>query len=189
MHPDSKEYTTLRTCYSSCKYEVTPFEVVPFGLMNGRATFQRLVNDIFMDRLDEYVTAFVGDLLIYSANEAEPELHVKAFLADQDCRTWTRHLCSRTNRNPNNHVKIPCLVPFHVLSWSIFLLETEHNGIAGWIYYIRKTTVSEKCESTRYLPATVWLLIYVLRPFLNGFFNYIRLYRIMKHGLGWIHWA
>ena len=32
-----------------------------------------------MDMLDEYVTAFVDDL-IYSANEAEHELHVKTVL-------------------------------------------------------------------------------------------------------------
>ena len=75
MHPDSEEYTTFRTRYGSYKYKV-----MPFGLMNGPATFQRLMNDIFMDMLDEYVTAFVDDLLIYSANEVEHELHVKAVL-------------------------------------------------------------------------------------------------------------
>lgn len=75
MHPDSEEYTTFRTRYGSYKYKV-----MPFGLTNGPATFQRLVNDIFMDMLDEYVTAFVDDLLIYSANEAEHELHVKTVL-------------------------------------------------------------------------------------------------------------
>lgn len=75
MHPDSEEHTTFRTRYGSYKYKV-----MPFGLTNGPATFQRLVNDIFMDMLDEYVTAFVDDLLIYSTNEAEHELHVKAVL-------------------------------------------------------------------------------------------------------------
>lgn len=54
---------------------------MPFGLTNGPATFQRLVNDIFIDMLDEYVTAFVDDLLIYSTNEAEHELHVRSVLA------------------------------------------------------------------------------------------------------------
>lgn len=51
---------------------------MPFGLTNKPATFQRLVNDIFMDMLDEYVSAFVDGFRVYSTNEAEHELHVKA---------------------------------------------------------------------------------------------------------------
>lgn len=75
MHPDSEEYTTFRTRYGSYKYKV-----MPFRLTNGPVAFQRLVNDIFMDMLDEYITALMDDLLIYSVNEAEHELYVKAVL-------------------------------------------------------------------------------------------------------------
>lgn len=68
------EYTTFRTRYGSYKYKV-----MPFRLTNGPMAFQRLVNDIFMDMLDEYITALMDDL-IYSVNEAEHELYVKAVL-------------------------------------------------------------------------------------------------------------
>ena len=53
---------------------------MPFGLTNGPATFQRLMNDIFMDMLDDFVTVFLDDILIFSESTAEHELHVKRVL-------------------------------------------------------------------------------------------------------------
>jgi hypothetical protein len=47
MDPASEDLTTFRTRYGAYKYKV-----MPFGLTNGPATFQRLVNDIFIDCLD-----------------------------------------------------------------------------------------------------------------------------------------
>ena len=49
---------------------------MPFGLMNGPATFQHYVNDTFMDYLDDFLTAFMDDLLIYSDNEIKHQEHV-----------------------------------------------------------------------------------------------------------------
>lgn len=56
------------------------YHVVPFELTNRPAAFQRFINDTLMDYLDSFVTAFVNDLLIYSQNAAEHELHVKKLL-------------------------------------------------------------------------------------------------------------
>lgn len=53
---------------------------MPFGLTNGPATFQRFVNSTFMDCLDQYLTAFIDDLLIYSDNELEHQRHVRTVL-------------------------------------------------------------------------------------------------------------
>ena len=53
---------------------------MPFGLTNGPATFQSFVNSIFMDYLDDFLTAFIDDLLIYSENELDHEVHVKKVL-------------------------------------------------------------------------------------------------------------
>jgi hypothetical protein len=49
---------------------------MPLGLTNGLATFQHYVNDTFMDYLDNFLTAFMDDLLIYSNNEVEHKEHV-----------------------------------------------------------------------------------------------------------------
>ena len=49
--------------------------------MNGPAVFQWFINDILgMDYLDNFITAFVDDLIIYLKNETEHEKHVKMVL-------------------------------------------------------------------------------------------------------------
>ncbi|KAJ9361171.1 hypothetical protein DTO280E4_3918 [Paecilomyces variotii] len=48
--------------------------VLPFGLTNGPATFQRYVNDLFFDLLDDYVSVYLDDILIYSDNEEEHQV-------------------------------------------------------------------------------------------------------------------
>jgi hypothetical protein len=44
MSPEAEDLTTFRTRYGTFKYKV-----MPFGLTNGPATFQRFVNEVFMD--------------------------------------------------------------------------------------------------------------------------------------------
>ncbi|KAI9041139.1 reverse transcriptase family protein [Aspergillus affinis] len=65
MHPDSVDLITFRTKYGSYKYQV-----LPFGLTNGPAAFQQLMNDIFIDLIDKYVAVYVNDILIFSLQAA-----------------------------------------------------------------------------------------------------------------------
>ena len=74
MHPDSVDLTTFRTRYGSYKCEV-----MPFGVTNRPATFQRFINDVLFDYLDDFCSAFIDDILIFSDNEAEHEIHVRSF--------------------------------------------------------------------------------------------------------------
>ena len=52
------------------------FVVVPFGLTNAPATFMCLMNSVFSRYLDEFVLAFLGDILTYYKNEEENEGHM-----------------------------------------------------------------------------------------------------------------
>jgi uncharacterized protein YdhG (YjbR/CyaY superfamily) len=61
MDPASEDLTTFRSRYRSFKYKV-----LPFGLTNGPATFQRYVNQALGDYLDDFYTAFIDDILIYT---------------------------------------------------------------------------------------------------------------------------
>jgi transposase InsO family protein len=72
IHPDSEELTSFRTRYGAYKYKV-----LPFGLTNGPATFQRYINDVLFDFLDDFVTAYLDDILIYSEDELEHTAHVR----------------------------------------------------------------------------------------------------------------
>ncbi|KAL1957433.1 hypothetical protein VTO42DRAFT_6001 [Malbranchea cinnamomea] len=75
IHPNSEDLTTFRTRYGTYKYKV-----VPFGLTDGPAVFQRYMNDLFLDSLDNFVTVYLDDILIHSQNEIEHQAHVKYVL-------------------------------------------------------------------------------------------------------------
>ena len=49
MHPNSEELTTFRTRFGAYKCKV-----LPFGLTNGPATYQRYMNDVLFDYLDDF---------------------------------------------------------------------------------------------------------------------------------------
>ncbi|KAL2695017.1 hypothetical protein AAEP93_007409 [Penicillium crustosum] len=75
LTPGAEDLTTFRTRYGSFKYKVTPF-----GLTNGPATFQRFMNDLLRECLDEYAVAFVDDILIYSENVEDHQRQVREVL-------------------------------------------------------------------------------------------------------------
>lgn len=67
-----EDLTTFRLRYGSFKYKV-----VPFGLTNGPATFQRFINNTLRGRLDEFCHAYIDDILIYSNSLKEHKEHVR----------------------------------------------------------------------------------------------------------------
>ena len=75
VDPASEDYTTFKTRYGTYKCKV-----LPFGLCNGPATYQRYMNDVLIDYLDDFCTAYLDDILIYSENIEDHEEHVKKVL-------------------------------------------------------------------------------------------------------------
>ncbi|MBW0581713.1 hypothetical protein O181_121428 [Austropuccinia psidii MF-1] len=67
--------TAFRAKYGSYEYLV-----MPFGLKNGPASFQNLVNDIFADFLDVFVGVNLDDIVVFSSSEEEHVKHVSSFL-------------------------------------------------------------------------------------------------------------
>ncbi|KAI0991206.1 hypothetical protein K3495_g16981, partial [Podosphaera aphanis] len=53
--------TAFRTRYGSFEWLVTPF-----GLSGAPATFQRYMNSILREYLDDFCTAYIDDVLIYT---------------------------------------------------------------------------------------------------------------------------
>jgi hypothetical protein len=64
IHPNSEDLTTFYTRYRAYKYKV-----LPFGLTNRPATYQRYINNVLFDYLDDFCTAYLDNILIYLNNE------------------------------------------------------------------------------------------------------------------------
>jgi hypothetical protein len=72
IYSDSKKLISFRTRYGAYKYKI-----LPFSLINGPATFQRYINDILFDFLDNFITTYLNDILIYSENKLEYTVYVR----------------------------------------------------------------------------------------------------------------
>ena len=58
------------------RYGTYKYKVFPFGLTNGPATYQWYINDVLFDYLDDFCTAYLDNIIIYSENEMEYQEHV-----------------------------------------------------------------------------------------------------------------
>jgi RNase H-like domain found in reverse transcriptase/Reverse transcriptase (RNA-dependent DNA polymerase)/Integrase zinc binding domain/Chromo (CHRromatin Organisation MOdifier) domain len=62
------------------RYGLFQYNVLPFGLSNGPASFQRYINDALATILDNFCTAYMDDILIYSDTLEEHQDHVRQVL-------------------------------------------------------------------------------------------------------------
>ncbi|XP_013607692.1 PREDICTED: uncharacterized protein LOC106314357 [Brassica oleracea var. oleracea] len=74
MHPDDREKTAFITERGTYCYKV-----MPFGLKNAEATYQRLVNKMFADKLGITMEVYIDDMLVKSLHAADHLCHL------QDC--------------------------------------------------------------------------------------------------------
>ena len=71
------------------------FIVMPFGLCNAPATFQRLMNTVFAEDINSFILVYLDDILIYSRTLEEHWDHLrKALKKLQDAKLYGRlHKC------------------------------------------------------------------------------------------------
>ena len=74
-----KEADIHKTAFVS-RYGSYEYTVMPFGLCNAPATFQRIMNHLLREGLDKFVLVFLDDILIFSRTKEEHLQHIKAVL-------------------------------------------------------------------------------------------------------------
>ncbi|XP_018454115.1 uncharacterized protein LOC108825305 [Raphanus sativus] len=72
MHPDDREKTAFITDRGTYCYKV-----MPFGLKNAGATYQRLVNRMFADKLGSTMEVYIDDMLVKSLRAEDHLTHLK----------------------------------------------------------------------------------------------------------------
>ena len=72
--PEHRERTAFQTRYGSFQ-----FRVMPFGLCNAPATFQRTMN-LLLQEFAFFCTIYIDDIVVHSATEADHERHLALVL-------------------------------------------------------------------------------------------------------------
>ena len=71
IQEDDEWKTAFHTWYGYFKYQV-----MPFGLSNAPASFQRYMNKILAEKLNVFVIVYLDNILIYTEEISQP--HVEA---------------------------------------------------------------------------------------------------------------
>src|SRR6266511_900580 len=71
----SQKYIAFLTAYG-----LYQFKVMPFGLVNTPATFQRLMNDVLRDYLRKFCLVYLDDIIIYFKSLKDHKQHVRKVL-------------------------------------------------------------------------------------------------------------
>jgi Reverse transcriptase (RNA-dependent DNA polymerase) len=72
MHPRDREKTAFVT-----RYGIYEFNVMPFGLCNAPATFQRLMDRVYQDIAWKFVVVYLDDTIVYSKSFDEHLEHLR----------------------------------------------------------------------------------------------------------------
>ena len=72
MHPDDQEKTSFVT-----EWGIFCYKVMPFGLKNAGATYQRLVNKMFAAFLGSTMEVYIDDMLVKSFYARDHTTHLK----------------------------------------------------------------------------------------------------------------
>ena len=86
IHPDDVHKTAFTTPFGH--YE---FTVMPFGLSNAPATFQRMMNAVLQPHMRRYCCVYLDDILVFSRTPEEHEHHLQTVLkALSDARLFAK---------------------------------------------------------------------------------------------------
>ena len=75
------ESDKLKTAFR-IRYGHFEYQVMPFGLSNAPATFQRYANKILAEKFDIVVIIYLDDILIYIEDTSQPYIKAMCWVLD-----------------------------------------------------------------------------------------------------------
>src|SRR5882724_5396148 len=117
ISPGDKWKTAFQTHYDSFEWLV-----MPEGLTNAPAAFQRFMNNIFVDMVDAIVIIYLDDILIYPDNISKHKLHVWEAL----CRLCANGLFAHADK-----------CEFHITSCEYFRYMLSPEGLTMAPYKVQ----------------------------------------------------
>ena len=114
--------TAFRTRYGQYEYKV-----MPFGLVNAPATFQRMMNKILREFLDQGVVVYLDDILIYSKTHAEHVAIVKKVLS-----RLMEHQLAVSIKKSEFHVKAVEFLGYIVATDGVTMSTRKVDSIRKW---------------------------------------------------------
>ncbi|XP_053574735.1 sodium- and chloride-dependent neutral and basic amino acid transporter B(0+)-like [Bombina bombina] len=114
--------TAFRTRYGLFEYTV-----MPFGLCNAPATFQRFINDVFRNLLDTFLVIYLDDILIFSSNITDHIKHFKTVLS----RLQAHQLYVKPEKCTFHSSDITFL-GYHISSRGIYMEQSKIQTILDW---------------------------------------------------------
>jgi len=76
IQPDHDERQRPKTDFYT-EQRIFCYRVIPFGLKNARATYQRFVNKIFTLQIEKTMEVYIDDMLVKSMEEEEHIAHLR----------------------------------------------------------------------------------------------------------------
>lgn len=119
--------------------------VMPFGLCNAPATFQRWINQVLGDLLDTCVIAYLDDILIYSKDATEHLQHLRTVLTRlQDAGAILNLEKSHFNQTSVNYLG-------HVVSAKGISIRPDHvTAILAWPHIKDRHDIQSFCGLANY---------------------------------------
>ncbi len=121
-----KEGDEWKTAFSTTGGHYEYF-VMPFGLANAPAVFQSFINEIFRDMLNQYVIAYIDDILIYSKSEDEHIEHVRTILT----HLHEHQLFVKADKC-EFHVQHTTFLGYHISHHGVEMDNSKIQAVTGW---------------------------------------------------------
>src|SRR5215207_2511867 len=135
--------TAFRTRFGHFEYRV-----MPFGLTNAPASFQALVNDALRPFLDQFVVAYLDDILIFSKTFEEHVQHVrqvlqalrthKLFVKLEKCRFHVSVVNFLGYRVGREGIKMDPAKVDSIMDWPVPRTLTHLQSFLGFVNFYRR---------------------------------------------------